>query len=56
MLENALALTEEYAMLPPGGAVLCAVSAGRTPYACSTGSCDGGRRWASPSPPPTSTT
>lgn len=28
MLENALALTEEYAMLPPGGAVLCAVSGG----------------------------
>lgn len=28
MLENALALMDEYAMLPPGGTVLCAVSGG----------------------------
>ena len=28
MLENALALSSEYAMFPPGGAVLCAVSGG----------------------------
>ncbi len=54
MLEAAKALSTEYDMLPRG-AVLCAVSGGRTPCACSTCSTPGRRR-ASGCAPPTTTT